>query len=290
MANQYDEIGLAYESMKQLPATVLERLTFQSVMTPLLAGREGVKILDLACGTGYYTRLLRGWGGESVASILGIDLSAVMIDAARGKEGVAASSSSSPAGNESLAKLTFLVGDCTQPLDNLPDGPFDVVTGAWLLNYASSRSEMTAMWRNISHNLQSTTGVFVGITPYPASDLSAFAASFSPNSNPAAGHDREKYGVSVTYTSALPSGEGYATKITADTSPKEIVFENFHLSREVYEASAREGGMLGEVSWIEPKVPPATEEESWTLYGVERAWWDEYSTRTHFGIMVVRKS
>lgn len=287
MASQYDEIGLAYESMKRFPATVLERITFQSVVTPLLSARKDVKILDLACGTGYYTRLLREWGGASVSSILGIDLSTVMIDGARESAAQLSSSSSSPVGN--LAHITFQVGDCIQPL-NLPDGPFDVVTGAWLLNYASSHSEMTAMWRNISLHLRDDTGVFVGITPYPARDLDAFAASFSPTVNPAAARDREKYGVSVTYASKLASGEGYSTKITAYTSPSEIEFENFHLSREVYETSAREGGMKGELKWIEPQVPPRTEEESRELYGVERAWWDEYRERTHFGILVVRKS
>ncbi|KEF54668.1 uncharacterized protein A1O9_09110 [Exophiala aquamarina CBS 119918] len=288
MASQYDEIGLAYESMKRFPAAVLERITFQSVITPLLSTHKDVKVLDLACGTGYYTRLLREWGSASVSSILGIDISAVMIEAAReGAESPLPSPSSSPAGI--LAHISFQVGDCTQPL-HLPSTPFDVVTGAWLLNYASSRAEMTAMWRNISCSLRDETGVFVGITPYPARDLDAFAASFSPAANPAAALDREKYGVGVEYTAKLASGDGYATKVTAYTSPAEISFENFHLGRDVYEACAREAGMLGELKWIEPEVPPRTEEESREVYGVERAWWDEYKQRTHFGILLVRKS
>lgn len=287
MASQYDAIGLAYESMKHFPATVLERNTFQSVLSPLLSSRKDVKILDLACGTGYYTRLLQEWGGASVSQILGIDLSPVMIEGARASlESSSSSQTQSPEG--SLAKITFQVGDCVKPLV-LSSGPFEVATGEWLLNYASSYSEMKSMWQNISRNLSDDTGVFIGITPYPASDLDAFAASFSPATNPSAADDHEKYGVSVQYTSKLASGEGYATKITGPTTPTEIVFENFHLRRDVYEKSAREGGMMGELTWIEPRFPQ-TDEESQSLYGVDRAWWDEYQVRTHFGILMVRKN
>jgi SAM-dependent methyltransferase len=287
MASQYDSIGLAYESMKHFPASILERNTFESVISPLLSSRKDIRILDLACGTGYYTRLLQEWGGASVSEILGIDLSPVMIEAAR-----ASLASSSPSQTQSpegaLGKITFQVGDCIQPLV-LSSAPFEAATGAWLLNYASSHSEMTSMWQNISRNLRDDTGVFVGIVPYPASDLDAFAASFSPATNPSAANDGEKYGVSVQYTSKLASGQGYATKITGHTSPAEIVFENFHLRRDVYEKSAREGGMMGELVWIEPRLPQ-TDQESWSLYGVDRAWWVEYQIRTHFGILVVRKS
>ncbi|KAK5058614.1 hypothetical protein LTR84_010877 [Exophiala bonariae] len=300
MANQYDEIGLAYESIKRFPAAVLERRTFQSVITPLLSSRKDVKILDLACGTGYYTRLLAEWGGNSISDILGIDLSPVMVEAARAASSPATSASQYPdaegkAPNDD--KITFQVGDCTQPL-NLSSGPFTIATGAWLLNYASSAAAMTGMFRNIAQNL-CDDGVFIGITPYPAPDLDAFAESFSPsNTNTTAtststsiNDDQAKYGVTVQYTRRLASGEGYATKITAHTTPVEIAFENFHLSREVYELCARDGGLRGDMRWVDP-VLPATDEESLSVYGhgIDLAWWDSYRARMHCAVLVVRKS
>lgn len=140
---------------------------------------------------------------------------------------------------------------------------------------------MTEMWRNVAQNLADDGGVFVGITPYPATDLHAFAAA-------AAATDQTKYGATVQYTSPTASGDGYATKVTVHTDPVEVVFENFHLSRDVYERSAREGGMMGPVVWIEPRLPH-TDDESRALYGVDLAWWDDYRPRMHFGIMMVGK-
>lgn len=296
MASQYDEIGLAYESVKRFPAAVLERKTFQSVIQPLLSSRRDVGILDLACGTGYYTRLLAEWGGDSVSRILGIDLSPVMVEAARANMESSTSLSSplpsqrpSLAGRETLdKKITFQVGDCTQPLKlGLSDagGPFSIVTGAWLLNYASSQAFMTEMWRNVAQNL-ADGGVFVGITPYPAMDLDAFAAAFAADADATA---QTNYGATVQYTSPTASGDGYATKVTVHTEPVEVVFENFHLRRDVYERSAREGGMMGQVVWIEPRLP-STDDESRALYSVDLAWWDDYRLRMHFGIMMVGKS
>ena len=301
MATQYDEIGLSYESIKRFPAAILERRTFQSVITPLLSSRKDVKILDLACGTGYYTRLLGEWGGDSVSHILGIDLSPVMVEAAQASVASSSTPIHSSETKKNDDKITFEVGDCTQPL-NLSDttggGPFTIATGAWLLNYASSTASMTSMFRNIAQNL-SDEGVFVGITPYPAPDLDAFAASFSPStpssttntttSNPI--DDHAKYGVTVQYLRRLESGEGYATKVTAHTAPVEIVFENFHLARDVYERCARAGGMLGELRWVDP-VLPATDEESLSVFGdgVDCAYWDSYRRRMHCAVLVVAKS
>lgn len=288
MASQYDEIGLAYESVKRFPAAVLERKTFQSVIQPLLSSRRDVGILDLACGTGYYTRLLAEWGGDSVSRILGIDLSPVMVEAARANM---ESSLSPPAGRDTPGKkITFQVGDCTQPLKLNPSdagGPFSIVTGAWLLNYASSQAAMTEMWRNVAQNLaDDDDGVFVGITPYPATDLDAFATTADADADAT---DQTKYGATVQYTSPTASGDGYATKVTVHTEPVEVVFENFHLRRDVYERSAREGGMMGQVVWIEPRLP-STDDESRALYGVDLVWWDDYRARMHFGIMMVGKS
>lgn len=278
MANQYDIIGQSYESLKRFPTTKLERNTFQSAVTPFLTASKDVKILDLACGTGYYTRLLYTWGSTHIKQILGIDLSSVMVSVAR--------EALSPSEAE---EVNFRVGDCIQPLTVTTEegSPFDIVTGAWLLNYASSPAEMTAMFRNISTNLKAG-GVFVGITPHPAPDLDAFVDQFDEAKNPSWMEHQRKYGVRVSYTESLPSGKGYRAQVTAYTTPREFEFESYHLRREVYEESARAGGMQGEIRWVEPTVPHGNE-ESVREYRVGRDWWEEYVTRKHFGILVVWK-
>ena len=274
MSMQYDSIGLSYESVKRLPGGILERNNIRTVISPFLANPATgtrARVLDLACGTGYYSRLLLSWGA---AHVVGVDISSTMIEAAR--------ASLSPSEAESL---TFLVGDCSQPLV-IDSGPFDVVLGSWLLNYAPSGAEMTRMFLNISAQLK-PGGHFVGLTPHPAADLDTFAALFDPASpSPLALHVR-KYGVSVAYTAKTPDESGYATKITVHVAPQDIQFENFHLRRDVYEASARAGGMAGKLEWRGLKIPSA--DESASEYGVSPDFWEGYEVAPHLGMLVVEK-
>ncbi|KAI1615370.1 hypothetical protein EDD36DRAFT_416883 [Exophiala viscosa] len=119
------------------------------------------------------------------------------------------------------SKLTFMVGDCTQPL-HLDSGPSDIVLGAWLLNYAGTPTEMTNMYTNIASNLK-PGGHFVGITPHAAHDLDDFADMFDPrrSSSSSPTHKSDKYGVSVAYTAKVVNG--YRTRVTAHVQPKEIL-------------------------------------------------------------------
>ncbi|KIW18293.1 hypothetical protein PV08_02581 [Exophiala spinifera] len=295
MASQYDEIGLSYESLKALPAALVERANLRAVMTPLLQKRgpttrpddnDGVSVLDLACGTGYYSRLVLTWGASRV---VGVDISPAMIEAARSLVQSEECSDSGP----DKSRLTFEVGDCTRPLTltssparELTQQHFDVVLGAWLLNYASCPADLVAMFTNVSSHLN-PGGRFVGIVPYPAPDLDAFAELFDPLLE----SDRNqggKYGVTVSYASRLPGGSGYRTKVTAHVKPREFSFESFHLGRDVYEVAARDGGLLGALEWVDVQLP-RTEEESRNEYGVDLEFWDGYLDAPHFGILVVEK-
>lgn len=389
---QYDAIGLAYESLKQLPAAQLERDNLHAAIEPFLTtqknsgdggGGGGATVLDLACGTGYYSRLLLDWGA---ARVVGVDVSEKMIDAAREQaraqslsvlkeENQSPSQTVDEAGREvkletgredknqtltatqpemenhnqtaakatwrtgfnsgtgntgpvsisrarpdpehsnstvSSNRLTFQVGDCTQPLE-LPLTPaqhFDIVLGAWLLNYASSAAEMTEMFANVTAHLR-PGGRFVGITPHPAKDLDAFARDQTTHEDrgqqPQTGRDRDRhqrhgkpdqaqspsttspntYGVSVTYRSQLPNNDGYATSVTAHVSPVQIQFDNYHLRREVYERWARQAGLKGCLEWRDVHMP--TPQDGLEKYGVAPEFWDGYLDAPHFGILVIEK-
>src|SRR5204863_641448 len=118
VTTDYDPIAEQYKRAKLQPwRTHVESYT----LIGLLGDLSGKSVVDVACGDGYYTRLLRAHGARSVR---GIDLSERMIALARAQE------QARPLGIE------YEVGDgrdlklATQP---------DIVAAAYLLNYARDR-------------------------------------------------------------------------------------------------------------------------------------------------------
>ncbi|KAF7333848.1 putative methyltransferase-like protein [Mycena venus] len=165
MTSQYDAIGSKYNVFKTFPVAAAESFSLETTLRPYLTTNQAPRVLDLACGTGYYSHKLLEWGA---ASVLGVDLSPAMV--------ATAAASVTPA-QEAAGSLSFRVGDALA-LGNIPDEqPFDVVVGTWLLNYASTLPDMRAMFTTISANLREG-GVFVGITPpQMGDDLDAFVAA-----------------------------------------------------------------------------------------------------------------
>ena len=75
--DQYEDIGQKYNDVKSTPIVkFIEVPTFISMLSEL----KGSKVLDLACGSGFYSRMIKNLGAKSVT---GVDLSSTMI-AARG--------------------------------------------------------------------------------------------------------------------------------------------------------------------------------------------------------------
>src|SRR2546426_8483615 len=111
---QYDHIGSKYDEYAQT-ATLkrAESYTFFRMVGAL----AGQRVLDLACGFGFYTRLLKQRGA---AQVVGVDISPEMIRLAQQEQ-------AEPLG------ITYQVGDAAA----LPQlGRFDLVTAVYLLNYA----------------------------------------------------------------------------------------------------------------------------------------------------------
>jgi Methyltransferase domain len=76
MSTDYDEPGAHYLLIKSLPwKRFAERHTFFKALGPL----GGVRLIDVACGDGYYSRALRDAGAE----VVGVDVSREMIQLAR---------------------------------------------------------------------------------------------------------------------------------------------------------------------------------------------------------------
>jgi toxoflavin synthase len=105
----------------------------------------GADVLDLACGTGIYSRLLFHSGARHVT---GVDRSSSMIEQAR-------------ALTDPGLPVKYLLGDVAA-LPRL--GEFDVVNASFLLNYAEDRRQLAAMCETITRHLR-PGGRFAGTLP-----------------------------------------------------------------------------------------------------------------------------
>ncbi|OJH39099.1 class I SAM-dependent methyltransferase [Cystobacter ferrugineus] len=145
MAEQYDTVGNKYEQFKDTAALPIpERHTFLKLVGDL----HGQRALDLACGAGYYTRLLKQQGAENV---IGVDVSPEMVAIARQRE------------QEHRQGIQYQVANAAQ-LPHL--GDFNLVTAIYLLNYAFTRDELLGMCRGAYSNLVEG-GRFIAFTIDP---------------------------------------------------------------------------------------------------------------------------
>ena len=274
---QYDAIGQEYALIKTLPFARIERENFQAAVEPFVKD-GGARVLDLACGIGYYSNHLLTWGASYV---MGVDVSEAMAEGAKvnlkkwGDEG----------------RFEARVGNGLKPenyyygtKDGDGDRKFDVAIGVWFLNYAESSEELAKMFETISMNLKDDDGVFVGITPHPTEDVKGFGEDCRGM--------KHALGVGVEYTHELENGEGWRTHVSAtgrgETEGKSLDFDNYHLKKSVYEEAARRGGMMGKVEWKELRLPDSEEEKQW--YGVGEEQWEFARRVPYFGLFVIKKS
>ena len=239
------KLGRLYEDVHYVPTqTILPKNTRAA-----LGSISGYDVLDFACSAGFYSNLLIDWGA---AHVVAIDISSAMINEAQAK--LAPSRAD---------RIEYRVGDCTTPglLRSLGIGDerhFDLVHAAWLLNYAASEQELTAMWRNVASNLR-PGGRFVGIIP----NLDADFGFETPFDNP-------KYG--TTTRAVAKVAHGYKVRVTAHTASR-VEFECYILNEDcVYERCAAAAGMT-QVRW--KVVSPFPDD----IERMEPGFWDDLIAR-----------
>jgi toxoflavin synthase len=219
----YDPIAAEYRRAKQQPWRFhAERHT----LVRLIGDFSGKAVLDLACGEGHYSRALKRLGA---AKVVGVDLSAGMIELARQEE------SRQPQGIE------YRVGDAREVAEA---GAFDLVVAAYLLNYASTRHELLHMCRAVGRSLK-PGGRFVAVNNNPEQPPEYFAASRKYGFVKRLSGDLRP-GAAITYTFFLGGGSFDIT--------------NYYLSVPTHERAFQKAG-LREVRWHRPQVSPAGESE-----------------------------
>ncbi|KAL6239632.1 hypothetical protein BDW75DRAFT_197898 [Aspergillus navahoensis] len=225
MSLQYDKIGGHYNSVKTLPLDLVQ--TANAVAQ--IGNIEGLSVLDLACGSGYYARKAIDLGASRV---VGLDISPAMIEAARREF--------SDTDADHHRRLQFHVADCCKPLPVA--GDFDVVFAMWFLNYASTAETQTAMWRNIFTHLK-PGGRCIGIIP----NFNRFKTPEGEGED----DDGERFGSRMQVVHTVPGGVKYRCSLAVNPP---VSFEGYLLSREIYETCARSAGFVS-VQWLDPVDP-----------------------------------
>ncbi|WP_328868903.1 class I SAM-dependent methyltransferase [Streptomyces sp. NBC_00287] len=217
---QYDEIGEAFEGFKSLP---LMRYGEVPSFLGMVGDVSGKSVLDLACGTGFYSREFKRRGATDV---FGVDISVEMIAAAREIE------QRDPLG------VGYEVGDVIElrPLDRR----FDIALGVQCLNYAEDIAAMERMCRNIHQSLV-PGGEFFVLAQKP--DYQFDCASL------------DRYGFHCE-----PIGEeietGPRVRVTALLDPQPISIVSSAPRREVYEKCLQAAGFSA-VEWVPLQVSEA---------------------------------
>ncbi|MFO0912092.1 MAG: methyltransferase domain-containing protein [Pirellulales bacterium] len=223
MTTNYDHIAEEYQRAKLQPwRTYIERYTLLN----LIGNVSGRSAIDLACGEGFYTRLLRLHGASPVT---GVDLSPGMIELAQRQE------LAQPLG------INYVVQDCR----NLQlSEPYDIAVAGYLLNYARNRDELSQMCQSIAGSLK-PGGRFVTVNNRPGFDFRN-APSY------------RQYGFETYHDGAPVEGMPITWKIVLDEGP--IFIENYFIDVAVHERAFREAGFR-EVHWHPPLLAAAAIDE-----------------------------
>jgi toxoflavin synthase len=226
MVTDYNESRIAEQYRESRAQPGRSHIETYSVLK-LIGDVEGKRVLDVACGEGHFTRLLRSAGA---ADVVGVDISERMIDLAREQE------ARQPLGIE------YRVEDAKTVVGQ-PD--FDLVVGVWLLVYAQTGAELVQMCQGLASRLR-PGGRLVTVVNNPALyDFDALP-------------DYRKYG--FTFSLADPAIEGAPTKVILLLKDSTLEIENYYMPIEAYESALTQTGFR-DCAVRMPEVPVGPDDE-----------------------------
>ena len=216
MTTDYDPIAEQYKRAKQQPwRSHVEAFT----LLELIGDPVGRSVIDIACGEGFYTRLIRQRGA---AKVTGVDLSEKMIGLARASEA------------QQKLGIDYVVGDGR---DLRVSAGYDLAIAAYLLNYAHDRAELDAMCRGVARCLK-PGGRFVTVNSNPACDFSS-APSY------------RKYGFETTVIGEFREGAPVTWTFHLEDGTFDI--ENYFLNVATHEDALKAAGFR-DVHWHQPML------------------------------------
>lgn len=219
MSAQYDAIADRYRRTRASP---LRRWVEIPSLLRLAGPVDGLRVLDLACGDGFYSRQLAAAGA---AEVVGVDVSPAMLALAR--------EASPPAGGP----IDYILADAAE----LPDlGRFDLVLAAYLLHYAPDTDTLARMCRHVYRSLVDG-GRLVAMSENPAQP-----------SEPPGGY--AEYGFSKDCERPLVDGSRIRYQMLAGRDV--FAFDVHWFSLETYERCLRDAG-FDRLRWSPPAVDPA---------------------------------
>ena len=226
MVTDYDQNRIA-EQYQQAKAQPWRLRTETHSFLKLIGDVKGKRVLDVACGEGHFTRMLRA---ADAAEVVGIDISERMIDLAREQE------ARQPLGIE------YRVEDARAVVGQ---ADFDLVVAAWLLVYAQTRTDLVQMCRGLASRLRSD-GRFVTLVNNPA------VYDFDPLP------DYRKYG--FTLSLADRAFEGAPTKVVLLLEDSTLEIENYYMPIAAYGSALTQTGFR-DFAVHTPEVSPAPDDE-----------------------------
>jgi len=218
MAEQYDAIAREYQRTKQSP---LRRYVEAYTLFQLLGDLQDLRVLDLACGEGFYTRQIMQSGA---AAVTGVDISPAMIELAEVCE------------QQEPLRISYHCRDVAE-LGRL--GEFDLVSAAYLLHYAPNVEALQGMCNSIAANLR-PGGRLVAINENPGQGSADYAGYLQYGFNKSVQEPRTE-GSAITYE--MVSGRSL------------IRFEAFYYSQAVYEAALTRAGFT-DIRWQPLQLSP----------------------------------
>ena len=214
----YEKIADAYEESMGLPfRDAVEKYTLMGVLGDV----TGTKALDMACGDGFYARLLKRAGA---AEVLGVDASAEMIRRAEEAE------RRNPLG--CTYRQAEVVGlELAEPVD--------IVVGMYLLGYARTAERLRGFCK-AGYDALRPGGRFVGIND----DIR----------NPGSG-EWKKYGLERTCPMPPAEGDGIRYRIT-NADGGQFDLGNFYLTPDTYRNAFRDAG-FSDFHWVDVSLRPS---------------------------------
>lgn len=246
---QYDAFAEQYLECK---SAIKKQYTEEWCFRQYAAAVKGRTALDLACGSGFYTRILKELGATQV---VGVDISSEQIRLAQEHE------------TQDARGITYIVADAAGSEAAQSFGRFDLVTGIYLLDYAPTRQVLEQMCETIHACLREGGKAII----------------FMDNPN-AVLPTNPKYGLTLESTTGAPLQEGQQRRLRFFNANNEevVTFTNYFWTVQTYEQCIRAAGFT-KFEWHAPTVSP----QGLTMF--DQGFWQEFVSNPDFLMLTCEK-